>query len=38
MRARRLRDWTTGDAIRSRLQGIGILVEDSPTGYQWRLR
>ena len=38
MRARRLRDWTTGDAIRSRLQEIGILLEDSPTGYQWRLR
>ena len=38
MRARRLRDWTTGDAIRSRLQEVGILLEDSPTGYQWRLR
>jgi cysteinyl-tRNA synthetase len=38
MRARRLRDWATGDAIRSRLQEIGILLEDSPTGYQWRLR
>jgi cysteinyl-tRNA synthetase len=38
MRARRLRDWTTGDAIRLRLQEIGILLEDSPTGYQWRLR
>jgi cysteinyl-tRNA synthetase len=38
MRARRLRDWTTGDTIRSRLQEIGILLEDSPTGYQWRLR
>jgi cysteinyl-tRNA synthetase len=38
MRARRLKDWTTGDAIRSRLQEIGILLEDSPSGYQWRLR
>jgi cysteinyl-tRNA synthetase len=38
MRARRQKDWATGDAVRSRLQTIGILLEDSPTGYTWRLR
>jgi cysteinyl-tRNA synthetase len=38
MRARRRKDWTTADAIRSRLQAVGVLLEDSPTGYQWRLR
>ncbi len=38
MRARRRKDWATGDAIRSRLHGLGILLEDSPTGFTWRLR
>jgi len=38
MRARREKDWTTADAIRSRLQALGVLVEDSPTGFTWRLR
>ena len=38
MRARRRKDWATGDAIRSRLQSLGILIEDSPTGFTWRLR
>jgi cysteinyl-tRNA synthetase len=38
MRARRQKDWATGDAIRSRLQSLGILLEDTPTGYTWRLR
>lgn len=38
MRARRRKDWATGDAIRSRLQGLGILLEDSPKGFTWRLR
>jgi cysteinyl-tRNA synthetase len=38
MRARRQRDWAVGDAIRSKLQSLGILLEDSPTGYTWRLR
>jgi cysteinyl-tRNA synthetase len=38
MQARRRKDWTTGDAIRSRLQNLGILLEDSPTGFTWRLR
>ncbi len=38
MRARRRKDWATGDAIRSRLHELGILLEDSPTGFTWRLR
>jgi cysteinyl-tRNA synthetase len=38
MRARRQKDWATGDAIRSRLHDLGILLEDSPTGFTWRLR
>ena len=38
MRARRQQDWAIGDAIRSKLQSLGILLEDSPTGYTWRLR
>jgi cysteinyl-tRNA synthetase len=38
MRARRQRDWATGDAIRARLQRLGILLEDSPSGFTWRLR
>ncbi len=38
MQARRARDWATGDRIRARLQGLGILVEDTPTGFKWRVR
>ncbi len=38
MRARRQKDWATGDAIRSRLHTLGILLEDSSTGFTWRLR
>lgn len=38
MRARQQKDWATGDAIRSKLHSLGILLEDSPTGVTWRLR
>ncbi len=38
MRARRKKDWTTGDRIRARLQELGVLLEDTPTGYKWRVR
>ena len=38
MRARRQKDWATSDAIRSRLQAVGVLLEDAPTGWTWRLR
>ncbi len=38
MRARRKKDWTTGDRIRARLQELGVLLEDTQTGYKWRVR
>ena len=38
MRARSRRDWAAGDAIRSALHDLGILLEDTPTGFTWRLR
>ncbi|HEX4836218.1 MAG TPA: cysteine--tRNA ligase [bacterium] len=38
MRARRKKDWTTGDQIRARLQELGVLLEDTPSGYKWRVR
>ncbi len=38
MRARRKKDWTTGDRIRARLQKLGVLLEDTQTGYKWRVR
>ncbi|MBO1752947.1 cysteine--tRNA ligase [Actinotalea sp. BY-33] len=36
-RARAEKDWTTADAVRDRLAGAGIVVEDSPTGARWSL-
>jgi cysteinyl-tRNA synthetase len=38
MRARQRKDWATSDAIRSRLHSLGILLEDTPNGFTWRLR
>lgn len=38
MRARRQKDWATGDQIRTRLQDLGVLLEDTPTGFKWRVR
>jgi cysteinyl-tRNA synthetase len=38
IRARRQKDWATGDQIRARLQDIGVLLEDTPTGFTWRVR
>jgi len=35
--ARRLKDYKTADAIRTRLTEVGILVEDLPTGPRWRI-
>ncbi len=34
MRARK--DWATSDRIRSRLQELGVIIEDSPTGPIWK--
>jgi cysteinyl-tRNA synthetase len=38
MQARRQKDWATGDRIRARLQDLGVLLEDTPSGYKWRIR
>ncbi len=38
MQARRQKDWTTSDRIRTRLADLGILLEDTPTGFKWRVR
>ncbi|OLR89782.1 cysteine--tRNA ligase [Actinokineospora bangkokensis] len=37
-RARAERDFAAADAIRDRLQGAGIAVEDTPDGPQWTLK
>ncbi len=34
---RAARDWSNADAIRSRLNELGISIEDGPTGTTWRL-
>jgi len=36
--ARARRDYATADAIRDRLEEIGVLVEDTPQGPRWELR
>jgi cysteinyl-tRNA synthetase len=34
--ARAMRDFERADAIRDRLQGMGIILEDTPQGVRWR--
>jgi cysteinyl-tRNA synthetase len=34
--ARRERDWGRADALRGRLEELGILVEDTPAGPRWK--
>jgi cysteinyl-tRNA synthetase len=34
--ARARRDWPTADAIRTRLNALGIALEDHPDGTTWR--
>lgn len=34
---RAARDWSSADAIRSRLNELGIAIEDGPNGTTWRL-
>ncbi|GAB4550268.1 MAG: cysteine--tRNA ligase [Anaerolineae bacterium] len=36
--ARARKDWTTADAIRDRLEKIGVLLEDRPQETTWRLK
>jgi cysteinyl-tRNA synthetase len=39
MEARRRKDWAIGDRIRSRLQEVGVLLEDTSAGeVKWRIR
>ena len=35
--AREARDWMTADRVRDDLMGAGILLDDTPTGTDWRL-
>lgn len=34
--ARKAKDWKTADAIRTRLQSMGIILEDTPEGVKWK--
>ncbi|MFQ6094334.1 MAG: cysteine--tRNA ligase [bacterium] len=34
--ARRAKNWKAADAIRERLRGMGILLEDGPQGTRWK--
>jgi cysteinyl-tRNA synthetase len=36
--ARRRKDWATGDRVRASLAELGILLEDTPAGFKWRVR
>jgi cysteinyl-tRNA synthetase len=35
-RARKAKDWARADAIRSHLESVGVVLEDSPKGTTWR--
>jgi cysteinyl-tRNA synthetase len=35
--ARQQKDWARADAIRGRLAGIGVALEDGPEGTRWRV-
>ena len=35
--ARVKKDWARADAVRDRLQDMGIILEDGPQGTTWRL-
>jgi cysteinyl-tRNA synthetase len=34
--ARAKKDWAAADAIRERLHGLGVVLEDTPKGTKWR--
>ena len=35
--ARAAKDWARADALRDKLTGAGVVVEDSPSGARWHL-
>jgi cysteinyl-tRNA synthetase len=35
--ARKAKDWMTADKIREQLKSMGIVIEDTPKGVEWRL-
>jgi len=37
-RMREKRDWKTADEIRSRLQTLGFVIEDTPEGTKWKIK
>jgi cysteinyl-tRNA synthetase len=37
-RARQERDWAQADALRAELDALGVIVEDTPAGPQWKLK
>jgi cysteinyl-tRNA synthetase len=36
--ARKAKDWAEADALRLRLQEMGVMIEDTPQGVRWRLK
>ncbi len=38
MQARKQKDWAIGDRVRARLADLGVLLEDTPAGFKWRVR
>jgi cysteinyl-tRNA synthetase len=37
-RARQQRNWAQADALRAELDALGVVVEDTPSGPQWKLK
>jgi cysteinyl-tRNA synthetase len=37
-RARQQRDWAQADALRAELDALGVIIEDTPGGPQWKLK
>jgi len=35
--ARKAKDWKTADKVREQLKAMGIIIEDTPQGVQWRV-
>ena len=37
VQARKEKDWARADALRNRLQEMGVLLKDNPQGTEWVL-